>query len=329
MAEAKRVTIMAADDKPFTDPAARRRARARNRERDPAPSSPARRGGPGRAPRAVAAGCLIALALAGCALDDPAAVDTGGGAAEPAPSEPAEPSVPDGVPEDAQAAEVEEVTGADAVRVLALGGGTDGPLPEGESTEVLLSGIDAPASGECFADEAADRTDLLLAPGETVYIGDADDTGDGLLAHVWSADGTWVNEDLLSSGHAEYASADGSSDRAADLREAADAAEQAGEGLWTECAPEPPPEPEPPQEPEEPAAPEVEEPEPAEPAEPAEPEEPAAPDDGIIMAPSGKHYAAGQFCKHDHLGQTTQDASGHTLLCAFHDGEANARWKRV
>ncbi|WP_026123353.1 thermonuclease family protein [Nocardiopsis chromatogenes] len=280
----------------------------------------------------MAAGCLIALALSGCALGDPAAVDTEDGygpseeAAEPTPSEPA---VPDGVPEDAQAAEVEEVPSAGTVRLLALGGRADGPLTEGESAEVLLSGIEAPASGECYAEEAADRAELLLRPGETVFVGDAGDSGDGLLAQVWNADGTWVNEALLRTGHAEFASMDDATDRADELREAADGAEEAGEGLWTECAPEPPPEPEAPQEPEEPAAPEVEEPEPAEPAEPAEPEEPAAPDDGIIMAPSGKHYAAGQFCKHDHLGMTTQDASGHTLLCAFHDGEANARWKRV
>ncbi|WP_017540624.1 thermonuclease family protein [Nocardiopsis halophila] len=277
-----------------------------------------------------AVGCVLALVLSGCATGDPETVDTEDGygssqeATEPASPEPAA-ALPDGVPEDAQTAEVEEVLDADTLKVLALGEGADGPLAEGESAEVLLAGVDAPSSGECFTEEAADRTELLLTPGDTVYVGDADDSGSGLLAQVWSADGTWVNEDLLTSGHAEYASADDSADRASELQEAADAAEEAGDGLWTECAPEPPPEPESPQEPEEPAAPELEEPQPAE---PAEPEEPAAPDDGILMAPSGKHYAAGQFCKHDHLGRTTLDASGHTLYCDFHDGEANARWKR-
>jgi hypothetical protein len=51
------------------------------------------------------------------------------------------------------------------------------------------------------------------------------------------------------------------------------------------------------------------------------------PDGGDILSPSGKHYAAGQFCKKAHLGLTTHDAHGAVIKCVP-DGDYN-RWTHV
>ncbi|WP_143120633.1 hypothetical protein [Actinacidiphila alni] len=51
------------------------------------------------------------------------------------------------------------------------------------------------------------------------------------------------------------------------------------------------------------------------------------PDSGDILAPSGNHYAAGQFCKKAHLGLTTHDAHGAVIKCE-RDGSYN-RWTHV
>ncbi|MDJ0341322.1 hypothetical protein QMK19_14795 [Streptomyces sp. H10-C2] len=44
-------------------------------------------------------------------------------------------------------------------------------------------------------------------------------------------------------------------------------------------------------------------------------------DSGDILAPSGNHYKAGQFCKEAHLGLTTHDGNGRLLRCAMKSGK--------
>ncbi|MBB6174735.1 endonuclease YncB(thermonuclease family) [Nocardiopsis mwathae] len=266
------------------------------------------------------AGSLLTVALlAGCGAGG--GVDTADSSAEPvdhALSEAEEEvqalALPTGVPEGAQPVEVTEVAGADALEVRATLEADDGPLKVGKRVEIRLAGVEPPGKGECHADKAADRVESLFGSGDTAFVssaGESDDQDRNEL-YVWTEDGTWANQDLIEDGYVELGSGT-AGPLIDDLRDAEEKAKDSGAGLWSACAPPPPaPEPRPVQE--------------TEPGGGSDTGTPA--DQGIILAPSGKHYAAGQFCKHAHLGMTTKDAGGGTLRCDFHDGEANARWKR-
>jgi micrococcal nuclease len=116
---------------------------------------------------------------------------------------------PPGVPADAHAAIVERVWDGDTLRVVAPPDGAGAGLPDGGSVRVRLLNIDAPElardgqPAECLAQEATDRLQELLAPGDLVWLAaDAEGTDrfDRLLRAAWTADGVFVNERLAAEG---------------------------------------------------------------------------------------------------------------------------------
>jgi endonuclease YncB( thermonuclease family) len=120
--------------------------------------------------------------------------------------------------------------------------GDGGVLPRDAVVRVRLLEIDTPERGACFADEATARTATLLPPGSHIRAErdvELTDRYDRYLLYVWNEQGTFVNESLVRSGHAEavlYAPNDKYWPRISD---AEDAAQQAGAGLWTACPEQP------------------------------------------------------------------------------------------
>ncbi|WP_244230110.1 thermonuclease family protein [Kitasatospora albolonga] len=120
--------------------------------------------------------------------------------------------------------------------------GEGGVLPKGTVARVRLLEIDAPERGACFADDATDRTAELLPPGSRVRAErdtELTDRYDRYLLYVWNEEGTFVNESLVRSGHAEADLHPPNDKHWPRISKAEDAARQAGAGLWTAC-PEPP-----------------------------------------------------------------------------------------
>ncbi|MFD5340669.1 thermonuclease family protein [Streptomyces hawaiiensis] len=115
-------------------------------------------------------------------------------------------------------------------------------LPKDTVARVRLLEIDTPERGACFADDATARTATLLPPGSHIRAErdvELTDRYDRYLLYVWNEQGTFVNEALVRSGHAEavlYPSNDKYWTRISD---AEDAAKQAGAGLWTACPEQP------------------------------------------------------------------------------------------
>ncbi|MER5180953.1 thermonuclease family protein [Streptomyces sp. NPDC002896] len=79
-------------------------------------------------------------------------------------------------------------------------------VPKGTVARVRLLEIDTPERGACFADAATARTIELLPPGSSARIqrdAELTDRYDRYLLYVWNERGTFVNQSLVSSGHAE------------------------------------------------------------------------------------------------------------------------------
>jgi micrococcal nuclease len=74
---------------------------------------------------------------------------------------------------------------------------------DGAEDTVRLIGVNAPEGGECFADAATAQLTVLLTGREVVLLSDTSDRDEygRLLRYVW-ADGTFVNEALVVTGHA-------------------------------------------------------------------------------------------------------------------------------
>lgn len=108
-----------------------------------------------------------------------------------------------------------------------------------------LLGIDTPETVkpdspvECFGPEASARTHELLEPGTEVIVQrdrEARDRYGRLLVYVWRrADGTFVNEVLLSGGFATVLSMEPNTARRAQLAAAERSARTGGVGLWATC----------------------------------------------------------------------------------------------
>jgi micrococcal nuclease len=160
-----------------------------------------------------------ALALGACA--DDAAVTTPSTGAPTAPSEPN--------------ATVERIVDGDTLVADV----------DGVRERVRLLGIDTPESvaenrpDQCYGEEASDHLASLLPPGTPITLildEETRDQYDRLLAYVVrSADGLFVNLDLLEQGYAGvliYAPNDHYDDR---FRDAERAAAAAGVGLWGVC----------------------------------------------------------------------------------------------
>jgi micrococcal nuclease len=115
----------------------------------------------------------------------------------------------------------------------------------GREEHVRLIGIDTPEvfvdAGEqpdCFGPEASAHTKRLLPPGTAVRLArdvvGRDDYG-RLLAYVYVADATMVNEAIVADGFATPLSITPNTTFAVRFVAAATAAEAAGLGLWGAC----------------------------------------------------------------------------------------------
>jgi micrococcal nuclease len=117
---------------------------------------------------------------------------------------------PPGVPTSAQAAFVDRVVDGDTIRVRVVEPG--GAIDPTDSVRVRLLNIDAPeldhpARGEdCGAAEAAALVERLTPPGTVVWlVADAEDRDhyDRPLRAVFTAEGTFVNAEVVRRGWAE------------------------------------------------------------------------------------------------------------------------------
>ncbi|MFE6195781.1 thermonuclease family protein [Streptomyces sp. NPDC057838] len=120
--------------------------------------------------------------------------------------------------------------------------GDGGVLPEDTVVRVRLLEIDTPERGACFADEATARTTTLLPPGSHIRVErdvELTDRYDRYLLYVWNAQGTFVNQSLVRSGHSEAVLYPPNDKYWTRISHAEDAAQQAGAGLWT-ASPEQP-----------------------------------------------------------------------------------------
>ncbi|WP_010047163.1 MULTISPECIES: thermonuclease family protein [Streptomyces] len=115
-------------------------------------------------------------------------------------------------------------------------------LPKDAVARVRLLEIDTPERGACFADDATARTTTLLPPGSRIRAErdvELTDRYDRYLLYVWNEQGTFVNESLVRSGHAEAVLYPPNDKYWTKISDAEDAAQQAGAGLWTACPEQP------------------------------------------------------------------------------------------
>ncbi|MFM7597445.1 MAG: thermonuclease family protein [Actinomycetota bacterium] len=129
--------------------------------------------------------------------------------------------------------------------VRAVDGDTIRVVREGQEIVVRLIGINTPETVapdrpvECFGPEASERTKQLVT-GQKVWLEYDDVTGETdkyarTLAYVWLTPDQMLNEELVREGYAEertYQEGYRYQDR---LRDAEEAAQGAGAGLWSAC----------------------------------------------------------------------------------------------
>lgn len=111
-------------------------------------------------------------------------------------------------------------------------------VPKGTVARVRLLEIDTPERGACFADAATARTTELLPPGSSARIqrdAELTDRYDRYLLYVWNEQGTFVNESLVSSGHAEAVLFPPNDKYWPVISQAEDTARQTVAGLWAAC----------------------------------------------------------------------------------------------
>ena len=167
------------------------------------------------------------------------AVDDGGGpsAAESSPA-----GTPAEVPAGAQAATVDRVVDGDTLRVRVAEPG--GPIPPTDSIRVRLLNVDAPEldhpqrGEDCGATEATAFLEALVPPGSAVHlVADTEDRDryGRPLRGVWSADGRFVNGELVEAGWAEVVLFEPNDRFHAPLLERESQARSAGRGAWGAC----------------------------------------------------------------------------------------------
>lgn len=143
-----------------------------------------------------------------------------------------------GVPRSAEPARVVSHVDGDTVRLLGAQGSR--LLPEGE-TSVRLLEVDTPEPArdgrpaECFADEATAALAGMLPVGEDLWVDRDEELHDQYgrtLLYLWTADGDFVNLELVRQGYARavlFEPNDAHIDR---MRRAEDEARAAERGLW-------------------------------------------------------------------------------------------------
>lgn len=154
-------------------------------------------------------GGLAVLAVAVGVLGARVLVDLGQGLRVLGGEEAATATPPSGVPDGAQAAEVDRVVDGDTIRVRVAEPG--GPIPPAASVPVRLLNVDAPEldhprrGRDCGAGEAAGLVEELAPAGTVVWLvadtEDRDHYGRALRA-VFNHEGTFVNGELVRAGWA-------------------------------------------------------------------------------------------------------------------------------
>jgi micrococcal nuclease len=144
------------------------------------------------------------------------------------------------VPSDVQAARVTRVVDGDTLRVAVIG---PGPLPDGEH-RVRLLGIDSreldgSAGPECGATAAAAYVRDRVSAGSRVWL-EADrqdlDRFGRPLRYVWTTGGALLNREIVAAGHARAVLIAPNDRYWTAMRDAQDAAQAEGAGLWSPCA---------------------------------------------------------------------------------------------
>ncbi|MET1043036.1 MAG: thermonuclease family protein [Microbacteriaceae bacterium] len=109
----------------------------------------------------------------------------------------------------------------------------------GAELKVRLLGIDTPElDSECYADEARDRLRALLPEGTEVWATHDEEPRDQYgreLLYLWSADGTFVNLNLVEQGYAEAVRIGANDAYWPALSAAEQAASTGGAGFWGAC----------------------------------------------------------------------------------------------
>ncbi|MFM8775020.1 MAG: thermonuclease family protein [Actinomycetota bacterium] len=129
--------------------------------------------------------------------------------------------------------------------VRTVDGDTIRVVREGQEIVVRLIGINTPETVapdrpvECFGPEASERTKQLVT-GQKVWLEYDEVTGetdkyDRTLAYVWLTPDQMLNEELVREGYAEERTYEDGYRYQDRLRDAEEAAQGAGAGLWSAC----------------------------------------------------------------------------------------------
>jgi len=158
------------------------------------------------------------------------------------------------VPAQAQPARVARIVDGDTIWVEITE--SDGPLPAGADHNIRLLEYDSPEDTtitECGGPEATAALDELIPAGSRVFL-ESDQQGTDqygrFLRYVHTADGTFVNLDMVRQGHGEAVLYEPNDAHIDEMRGAEQQARSADRGIWgppcnADAEPEPEPESEP------------------------------------------------------------------------------------
>lgn len=151
---------------------------------------------------------------------------------------PADPEVPER-PAAAFALRVDHVDDGDTIRATPLT--TNDVVATADSVRIRLVGIDTPEGTpavECGADAARAHLTALLPEGARVWVAVDRESWDRYgrrLLLLWTDGGTFVNHDLVATGHAVTLTVPPNTAHAALFESAESAARASGLGRWGSC----------------------------------------------------------------------------------------------
>jgi len=141
---------------------------------------------------------------------------------------------PNGVPKDTEPATVHRVVDGDKLYVR---------RDNGELDQVLLAGVDAPESGECYFEESKTYLTDLLPKGQEVYLqqsGSVDRDGKHVVRYVWlpgegGDKAILVNTKIVRDGYAGFDDRRDTPKYFDRIRDAQAKAQDGDKGLWGTC----------------------------------------------------------------------------------------------
>ncbi len=148
------------------------------------------------------------------------------------------PTMP-GIPADAFEMTVESVHDGDTLRARVAA--PNAVVADLESTRVRLLGIDTPEISpelECWGEEATAKLGALAPPGSTIWVApdvDAYDRYGRTLLYLWTADGRFINGELVAQGDARVEVYSPNRSQEGLLRSLEAAAMAAPAGRWAAC----------------------------------------------------------------------------------------------